>query len=212
LLDGHKLLASFDLSPSERSAKALVPAIHALWREVGWQPADTELIALAIGPGSFTGLRVGVTTAKTLAYALRAAVLGVNTLEVIASQAPDFAGRITVWLDAQRNQLFSATFQAIAAAPLQPIEPAHIVDEGPALAALVPGQFITGPALKKMAAGLPAHVQPVASQHWQPTAAAIGQLALRKFEAGERGDLWRLTPLYLRQSAAEEKWDREGRP
>ena len=210
-LDGHNLLACIDLSPQERSAQALAPAIHSLWRDVGWEPGDTQLIAVAVGPGSFTGLRVGITTAKTLAYCLGCEVAGVHTLEVIASQSPAAVDRLHVWLDAQREQVFAATFSCRPGERPVTIAAARILDNDAAAAGLSPGDFVSGPALRKLAAKVPPGVHVVDEEFWRPTATAIGQLALRRYEAGERDDLWKLAPLYLRQSAAEEKWDREGK-
>ena len=86
-LEGDKVLLQNELNPGQRSAQSLAPALARLWQAVGWKPTEIELIAVALGPGSFTGLRVGVTTAKMLAYLARAQVLGVDTLETIAAQA-----------------------------------------------------------------------------------------------------------------------------
>ena len=85
-LEGCQLLVERELNPGQRSAQSLAPALAELWQEVGWKPTQIELIAVALGPGSFTGLRVGVTTAKMLAYVAQAQVLGIDTLEAIAAQ------------------------------------------------------------------------------------------------------------------------------
>jgi len=69
LLDGERLLAEKLLAQGQRSARALAPAVRELLTDAGWQPKDVELVAVTVGPGSFTGLRVGVTTAKAFAYA-----------------------------------------------------------------------------------------------------------------------------------------------
>jgi tRNA threonylcarbamoyladenosine biosynthesis protein TsaB len=84
-LDGDNLLEELILEQSQRSAQSLAPAMQNLLRRVGWQPSDVQLVAVSVGPGSFTGLRVGVTAAKVFAYAVGAEVLGINTLEVIVA-------------------------------------------------------------------------------------------------------------------------------
>lgn len=89
LAEGGRPIIARTLAEGQRSAQSLAPGIRQVLAEAGWQPADLALVAVVVGPGSFTGLRVGVTTAKTLAYALGIEVLGLNCLEVIAHQAHD---------------------------------------------------------------------------------------------------------------------------
>ena len=74
----------------------------ALLKQVGWRPDDVQLVAVSVGPGSFTGLRVGVTAAKVFAYAVGAEVLGVDTLEAIAAASPDDVAEVSAVIDAQR--------------------------------------------------------------------------------------------------------------
>ena len=83
-IDDDNLLAELMLDHTQRSAQSLAPAMQRLLKQVGWLPADVQLVAVSVGPGSFTGLRVGVTTAKVFAYAVGAEVLGIDTLEAIA--------------------------------------------------------------------------------------------------------------------------------
>src|SRR5688572_22548430 len=101
LLDEDRIVAEARLPDELRSAQSLAPAIQTLLSHAGWPVNSLNLIAVAQGPGSFTGLRVGVTTAKTLAYALEAEVLGVDTLDVVAAQAQPITGRIHPVMDAQ---------------------------------------------------------------------------------------------------------------
>ena len=83
-LDDCNILAQLMLDQNQRSAQSLAPAMKTLLEQVQWQPKDVQLVGVSVGPGSFTGLRVGVTTAKVFAYAVGADVLGINTLEAIA--------------------------------------------------------------------------------------------------------------------------------
>jgi tRNA threonylcarbamoyladenosine biosynthesis protein TsaB len=209
LMDGDSLVAERWLPTDERNAKTLAPAIREVLSSVGWTPSDVRLVAVAVGPGSFTGLRVGVTTAKTLAYAVGAEVIGVNTLEVIAAQVPRDANRLAVVLDAQRQQVFAAEF---VRGPTSDFNWAHdtaIVDNDEWLAKLDPEVAVSGLGLEKLVARLPDNLTVIACEHWQPRAAIVGQLAWRKYQAGQRDDLWRLVPQYFRRSAAEEKLDRK---
>lgn len=207
--EGDKLVSERHLAIGQRSAQSLAPAIRDLLDELGWRPADIRVVAVTTGPGSFTGLRVGVTTAKTLAYALSAEVVGVNTLEAIVQQAMPSPTGIWAVIDAQRGELFAARFSQGSSDGWQVDIPTTIITREAWLAALRGGEQVSGPALAGLLDRLPADVVALPESSWAPTAASVGRLALQRFAAGERDDLWRLTPQYFRRSAAEEKWDRE---
>lgn len=205
VLDGERLLGQLAVDRAQRTAQSFAPAIAQQLDSVGWRPQDVHLVAVSIGPGSFTGLRVGATAAKTLAYAVGAEVLGVPTLQVIASQAPAQAAGISAVLDAQRQQLFVANFSGPDAEPLDASEP-RIVDAAPWLAGLTPGTAVTGPGLARWCERIPAGVQVIAPAYWTPLAATVGRLAHKQYQSGSRQDLWTLNPRYFRTSAAEERW------
>ena len=208
-LDGARLLAERQLAPTERSAKHLAPAIAAVLAEAGWTAAQVELVAVATGPGSFTGLRVGVTTAKTLVYANRSSVLGVNTLEVIARAVSPEHARFHAVIDAQRAQSFVAEFVRDPSGRPRATADIAIVEDGQLLETLAPGTVITGPGLTKLAAALPAGVIAVSEELWTPLASAVGAIAYEDFQSGRRDDVFRLVPEYFRATAAEEQWQRK---
>lgn len=205
LLENDRVIAELALPEGQRSAQSLAPTIATLLASHCWSPATLQLIAVAQGPGSFTGLRVGVTTAKTLAYALGAQVLGVDTLEILAAQAKP-AERIHPVLDAQRTQLFTATFTWNVGDPFPAQQsPTRIADLPPWLAALQTGDIVIGPAAAKLLPQLSDGVVVANAGDCQPHAATLGRLAWRDYSSGRRDDLWKLAPLYYRASAAEEK-------
>lgn len=202
LLEDNQVLVSEMLNEQQRTAQSLAPGIASALAKADWRPQDIDLVAVTIGPGSFTGLRVGVTTAKTFAYAVGCEVLGVDTLEVIAQQAPVPAETLWAVLDAQRSQLFAAQFEPAAGA-WRMTAPAEIIDNDNFLAHAA-GAMVTGSGLKRLVSQLePACV--VSPELWPPRAATVGQIAWRAYQTGRRDDLWTLSPRYLRASAAEEK-------
>ncbi len=89
LAEDGQLVVEESLAPPVRSAQGLAPLLDRLLRSAGWRPADVGLIAVIDGPGSFTGLRVGLTTAKLYAYATGAAVLGIDAFAAIAHAVPN---------------------------------------------------------------------------------------------------------------------------
>ncbi len=212
LWEDDRLVRQADLPSGESTTRLLAPTIAEQLAAVGWKPRQLDLIAVSQGPGSFTGLRVGVTTAKTLAYAAGAEVIGVHTLEAIAWQA---AGRVAggsadrpVWalLDAQRRQLFAACYRLRGQEIPEIVSPTAIVDPVSWLAQFTGPVAITGPGVALLT--LPptgGNVIVVDRSLWAPRATSVGRLGWLHYRAGQRDDLWSLTPRYYRPSAAEEK-------
>src|SRR5262245_18914587 len=105
LAAGGRLLAGRRLSETSKHARDLTPTAAELFRDFGWAPADVQGVAVSRGPGSYTGLRVGVMTAKAFAYATGCRLLAADTFAVIAAQAPPDADRLDVLADAQKRNL-----------------------------------------------------------------------------------------------------------
>jgi tRNA threonylcarbamoyladenosine biosynthesis protein TsaB len=209
--DRDRLVAERILDPAKRSAQTLAPAIRDLLSEAGWQPAEVQVVAVVVGPGSFTGLRVGVISAKTFAYAVNARVVAINTLDVVAEQAyrtlPAQVTRLTVAIDAQRGEVFAAIYERGPDNAWSLLLPAAIMTQTEWLATLGPGSAASGLALEKLAEHVSAGTFIVPQEQWMPQAVTVGQLAARRVASGEFDDVWQLAPLYMRRSAAEEKFD-----
>jgi tRNA threonylcarbamoyladenosine biosynthesis protein TsaB len=203
--DGTRLIGQTLLSGDERTAQVLAPSIQQLLAAADWSPKSVELVAVTAGPGSFTGLRIGVTTAKAFAYAIGAEVLGINTLDVLALQAPPSAAPLWTILDAQRQELFAAKYVVTEQFSIRTEVETCIIPQDEWLAALQPGDRVIGPALKRLVSRLPADVNVLGEQSWQPLAATVGQVAWKNYQVGHRDDVWKLAPNYFRLSAAEEK-------
>jgi tRNA threonylcarbamoyladenosine biosynthesis protein TsaB len=213
-LSDSNLLEELALEPTRRSAQTLAPAIELLLKHVGWRPPDVQLVGVSIGPGSFTGLRVGVTMAKVFAYAVGAEVFAVDTLEAIAAAAfaPGGAtGLLAVAADALRGDVLAQSFAGKPGGVAEPLGPQELIPAETWLGRLAPGVLAAGPALVKLADRLPPGVEAMDRQSWFPRAAWVGRLAARDYALGRRDDLWRLAPRYFRRPAAEEKWEALGR-
>jgi tRNA threonylcarbamoyladenosine biosynthesis protein TsaB len=224
LLNGPHPLAERILPTDRRSAQTLAPAIADLLASQHITAKQIRLVATTIGPGSFTGLRVGITAAKTFAYAAGAEVLGISTLEAIANgiqphqPGPNFVPEIHAILDAQRKELFLARFTSTSITrdennllSLTRLTDDAIISADDWLTSLKPGTIVAGAALDRLQSRLPPEV--IVDPHSrQPSATIIGQLAHRDYQAGRRDNLWKLAPLYLRPSYAEEKATRSAPP
>ncbi len=200
-----KLVGQFQVAADQSTAQALAPGLQRLLTEAAWPAKSLDLVAVTVGPGSFTGLRIGVTTAKTFAYAVGAEIIGVNTLAVIATQAPVTRQPLWTVLDAQRQELFVAKFIVSGAGEIEMMQDTSIVTQDAWVAELKAGDWVSGPALERLASQISNGVAVVPEQHWQPLAATVGQVAWHAYEKGQRDDLWKLHPIYYRPSAAEEK-------
>jgi tRNA threonylcarbamoyladenosine biosynthesis protein TsaB len=203
LLAGDEPPLEWALAPTERSARALAPAIRDLLAAAGHRLSDVGLIAVTLGPGSFTSLRVGVTTAKTLAYAVGADLIGVGSLEALAAQAPA-ARRVSAGIDAGRGQVYAGRFDTTGPGLPRALEPIQAIDLA-AWQATLGDDWVTGPILAKLGLTWPIGLRRANEADWDLRAATVGRLAGLRHQAGARDDLWRLAPLYVRTSAAEER-------
>ena len=185
-------------------------------RQVGWQPADVQLVAVSIGPGSFTGLRVGVTAAKVFAYAVGAEALGVNTLEAIAANYADTQrDTVSVVIDAQRGEVVVQPFVRRADGWFESAGPEELLDADAWLARISLSQRERGPSSPAPASSACSIACRRASWHWTkttgvPVRRSLADWRLDTMPRGARDDLWKLVPHYYRRSAAEEKWDARG--
>jgi tRNA threonylcarbamoyladenosine biosynthesis protein TsaB len=211
LYEDGELLNYTALEPSQRSARWLAPAVDQALREVRRQPHAIGLVAVTTGPGSFTGLRVGVTTAKTLAYAVGSPVVGVNTLEAIAQRVAMLQMPVWAVIDAQRQQVFAAKFRPDAAGSVPEI-PTGLYSIADLLARVEPQDVITGPGLSKLTDKLPTGVKVAEPELWPARAIEVGTVGLAAFARGQRDEAFSLVPEYFRPTAAEEAWARKNAP
>lgn len=113
LAAGDEVIAAQALAAERDYATDLLPTADRLCRQVGWTPRQVEQVYVSIGPGSFTGTRIGVTFAKALALAAGAKVVAVPTFEVVAQNALDLAeppANLVVLMDARQGQVFTEIF------------------------------------------------------------------------------------------------------
>ncbi len=212
--------------PTARHGRNLLPVIRELLVHAGLSPASIDFLAVGVGPGSYTGLRVALTAAKVLAYALDRPFAGFDSLEAIAWNAPAEAMRISVVADAQRGDVFAADFSRPLAhalghsEPLVCLRPSRVVPLSVWAEGLESETWVLGPALENPSirewvtcrarlkgesplclrlvdAGNPAH--------W-PNGASLVRLAESLWRTGRRDQLGEIEPRYLRRSAAEDQW------
>ncbi len=108
--DEEKLHGIYYTNYKLKHSEKLLPLVDGLLNEIGMKLSDMDAFAITVGPGSFTGLRIGAATVKGYAYALDKPVIPVSTLEALAYSQPHFDGIICPILDAQRSQVYCAAF------------------------------------------------------------------------------------------------------
>jgi tRNA threonylcarbamoyladenosine biosynthesis protein TsaB len=198
-----------------KHAAEMVPRIDKLLKTSGWKPVDLREIYVSVGPGSFTGLRIGITLAKTLSFATGAKIVAVPTLGVLAQNAPAEAREVVIVLDAKRDQIFSARMnRRDEESDWLVVEAAHLDSLSAMLARSARPVWLIGE-------GIPFHEKFVPrddpsvivtiAECWRASArvvANLGHLLARegKFAAAET-----LTPLYIRKPEAQEKLEEKGR-
>lgn len=208
LARGGTVVARRSLDPAgRRHARTLVPEIQAVLADADVGPRQLDLVAVSIGPGSFTGLRVGVVCAKTLAWAARAAIVAVDTFLVIAEAAPPHVHRLQVVGDGQRGDLYVGRYVRDAGGRWERIGDIEIEAADAWLGRLGPDDVVTGPGLERHAAAAARICRLLPESLWAPEAASVALLGEVRAQRGATDDLWSLEPFYLRRSGAEEKAD-----
>ena len=210
-IDGDRI-AERSLPTAGEHARLLAAAIEAVAAELGWRIPAAELVAVVRGPGSFTGLRVGVTTAKALCWAAGSRLLGVSSCEVIAEGTAAAVARrdapVTVVFDAGRGEVFATAVVPAADSPSGWREqPGRLAAAHDWLAGMPSGALVSGPGLALLTEALADRpdlivAPPVA---WPPAIADVGHIALLRAAAGEADDPASLVPDYIRPSYADEK-------
>lgn len=191
--DGVRLLALTETADARRHAELLSPSIAAVLADAGAAVAQLSAVAVGVGPGPYTGLRVGLVTALALGDALRVPVHGICTLDAIA-WASGRTEPFVVATDARRKEVYWARY---ASAGSRLTEPAV----GPPAEAAAPGLPVIG----EGAALYPGVLDPAAiGDHspLRPAAAALAELAVHRLSGGEGPPLLAPEPLYLRRPDA----------
>ncbi|WP_144511463.1 tRNA (adenosine(37)-N6)-threonylcarbamoyltransferase complex dimerization subunit type 1 TsaB [Bacillus sp. FJAT-22090] len=110
VMKDEQVLASFQSSVKITHSIGAMPAIEELLKKVDIQPNEIDAIAVAKGPGSYTGVRIGVTIGKTLAWTLNIPIFSVSSLQVLAGNVPYFPGIVCAIMDARRGNVFAGIY------------------------------------------------------------------------------------------------------
>ena len=207
LLEGDRVIGLSLLDIALTHSERLMAMVDRLLQDCGWDIAHVEALALSIGPGSFTGLRVGVATVKGLALALGLPVAPVPTLDALAGNLPFADAPVCPLLDARKGEVYLSLYRWCGGRmerqwdylALSPRAAAERLE--PPVIVLGDGVAACLPFLSHLGAGL--RVAP--ASHAAPSAALVGLLGHAMLASGDTVAAESLEPLYLRPSEAELK-------
>lgn len=202
LVDDRRVLASYELLADRPHAIELAGAVQRVLASGGAALEALEAIVVDIGPGSFTGLRIGLAFVKALSYPRKIPVVGVPSLDVLSAGVAQAATAVCPLLDAKQRKVYAAVYQPkdgvltrasdyelLPVAELTRVVPAA----GPVLF-LGDGAGLYRAQLSEL---FGARATVAASEWWWPRAATLGRLGLERFRQGRKDDPQTLTPMYL---------------
>jgi len=201
LFDGERLRGEYLLDVRATHSERLMPAIDRLLTDTGWAPRDLEGLAVAVGPGSFTGLRIGLSAVKGLALALAIPIAAVPTLDAMAAALPFADLPVCPVLDARKGEVYASLYRWDGDGMRREWDYLAVAPEALVARIAEPVILVGG------AAGLVAtpHARLAPPHRRVSSPSAVGVLGLARLAAGETVSAADLLPIYLRPSEAELK-------
>lgn len=203
---GEELVGEVLLNLRSTHSDRLLPAVQGLLQDAELQLSQVDAFAVVLGPGSFTGLRVGVATVKGLALATAKPVVGVSSLQTLAVQVPYPAHSLRVWLDARKQEVYAGHYcweggLPVALAEQRVAPPEQLLAEISEETLFIGSGALAYRSLIVRRLGQRAHFVPWPLQ--QPRASAAAALGLAALRNQETISLAALEPCYIRPSEAE---------
>lgn len=212
VMDDQRLIGELTVQAGLTHSEQLVPHIELLLKQSGVAKTALTGIAVSIGPGSFTGLRIGMGTAKALAYALNIPLLGVMTMDGIAHNFWQFSGVLAIMVDAQKKNVYEGRYRWVNGKLVCEQEPTvKTRDEAlKALAALDEPVILAGDGIIKFGhtlADYGPNLQLASPALRIPKASGVLLAAMPRFLAEAPDEAAHVVPYYIRRSEAEVVWD-----
>lgn len=207
----RELLAEYTINMGMTHSEGLLPQLEQLLARTGTAKKDIGLLAVSMGPGSFTGLRIGLATAEAMAYSWQCCLHGVDTLKALAYNVPLEGMVLSPVLDAQKGNFYQALYQWRDGA-LQELEPVQIVNAEKALERIAfqgKTALLLGECSRLVQKGLPEGVQAAPQALRMPRASSVALAALDEFDPEADKKIFGLEPYYIRRSEAEELWEKK---
>ena len=206
-------LARTDTDGERTHSETLFRAIAETLDRAKLSFSDIDLLAVGLGPGAFTALRVGLTAIKTLSYVRSLPLVGISTLDVLAyglffRNATD-SGAIVPMLDAKRGEVYTTRFEIQENGRLTRTGEYRAITHRDFITTLTESEVLVGSGVDVLGGEIPAGVRVAPRVWWDPDAEVLSRLAVEKFEASGGDDPARVLPLYIRRSDAEIHWEKK---
>lgn len=189
----------YNLELGRKHSALLIVTIERLLKALGWKPQDLDYFACGVGPGSFTGIRIGLAVIKGLAWAIKKPVIGVATLDVLARNAKATNGFIIPIIDAKRNLIYCSIYKT-EDKRIQRIAPYMLLTEGEFFKKAKNRAIILGDALDLYREKILKKIKGATildKDYWRLRGHHIMEVALEKIMAGKINTAFDLKPLYL---------------
>lgn len=214
IYSGQQNIAQIELQQQGRKhAQTLVSEVKNLLDQLKIAPDQITGVGVSRGPGSFTGLRIGTTFAKTFGYVTGCPVLGIDTFEAIALNCPPGVNETYVISNAQRGDLFVGKYVRISDHHWQRVDEIGLKEISEFCHSLKVGDTINGPGIDLLEPYPLVECRLLDPEFRSPHAAKVSIITANLLQKCSDGDyrslneVWNLAPFYLRKSSAEEKWD-----
>jgi len=202
----ERVIASFTVKNGNTHSETLLPMVEAVLRSANLKIEDIDLFACSVGPGSFTGVRIGTATVKGLAFGQNKNCIGVSTLEALAENLFPFDGIICPVMNARRGQVYNALFRCENGTLIRLCEDRalSVADLAAELAEAGLPFALCGDGVEEFKRLAPNSVPvSVSALLEDQSAVSVAKVALRRANAGENGTDAALVPVYLRLPQAE---------
>jgi len=213
LIDGDRMIGEYNLQVERVHSKRLMPMIDEVLRESGHSVRSLQAVVVSAGPGSFTGLRIGMAAAKGLAYALSVPLLGVSTLAALSLNCVPNPNLLCPVLDARMSEYYTALYRWENHRLTAVVQDSVMSKESfyEMLGSIDSKTVLIGPRPMLATMGLndlpPGTIDYAPFHQCYPRGVSVATIGLRQLEDGAESALYTLQPKYLRRSQAEILYD-----
>ncbi len=209
---GKNTLASLFTDGDKTHSETLLVSLVSLIGKAGITLGDVDLLALGLGPGAFTALRVGVTTVKALSYGLAVPVVGISTLDVLARGVMEYEGGykglVAPVIDARKGEVYTALFRTDGNGDIGKIGDYLNLTPEELFSSIESDILVLGNGVSVLGDDLKKNIKIAPKKFWDPNPSVLSFMAIDKFMESGGDDPSTITPLYVRRSDAEMNRDR----